>query len=88
MIQDVEIITIGRQAIWVLLKVISPIVLSGMVVGLLISFLQALTQIQEMTLTFIPKILVIFTAILLLAPMIGNILGDFTDTIMEMIKKV
>ena len=41
-----------------------------------------------MTLTFIPKILVVFTAILLFSPMIGNILGDFVNTIMEMITKV
>ncbi len=83
--QGVEVIEIGKEAIWVLLKIAAPIMLSGMVVGLIVSLFQALTQIQEMTLTFIPKILVIFIAILFFIPMIGKTLLDFSDAIIEMI---
>lgn len=86
--QELEILELGREAIWSLLKVISPIMLTGMFVGLIVSLFQALTQIQEMTLTFIPKILAIFMSILLFTPMIGRVLSDFTNIIMDMITKV
>ena len=59
------IIEIGRESMWVVLKVAGPIMMAGLLIGLVIALFQALTSIQEMTLTFVPKILVIFFAIIL-----------------------
>lgn len=72
----VEVVDIARDAIWVLLKVAGPIMLTALGVGLLVSLFQALTQMQEMTLAFVPKIIAIFIALIVLAPyMIGELTG-------------
>ncbi|MDP2696690.1 flagellar biosynthesis protein FliQ [Thalassospira sp.] len=63
-----EIMDVAYDAIWTLLKVTTPLMLIALGVGLVIALMQALTQIQEMTLTFVPKILVIFIALLVLLP--------------------
>ena len=64
----VEVVDIGRSAIWVLLKTAAPVMLIALGVGLVVSLFQALTQMQEMTLAFVPKILAIFIALVALAP--------------------
>ena len=66
-----ESIDFARQAIWVLLEVAAPAMLTALVVGLAIGLLQALTQIQEMTLVFVPKIIAIFLVLLLSLPFAG-----------------
>jgi flagellar biosynthesis protein FliQ len=66
-----ESIDFARQAIWVLLEVAAPAMLTALVVGLGIGLLQALTQIQEMTLVFVPKIIAIFLVLLLSLPFAG-----------------
>ena len=71
-------IGIARQAIQVTLLVSLPILGIGLVVGVVISLVQAATQIQEMTLTFVPKIVSIFVGLLLLLPWIMNHLLTFT----------
>jgi len=77
----VEVVDIGRDAIWVLLKVAGPVMLIALGVGLLVSLFQALTQMQEMTLAFVPKIIAIFIALIVLSPyMIGELTG-FMDQI-------
>ncbi|HVM82156.1 MAG TPA: flagellar biosynthetic protein FliQ, partial [Stellaceae bacterium] len=63
-----EILEIGNEAILVALRIGAPVMLLALAVGLAISVLQALTQIQEMTLTFVPKILVIMLSLLILLP--------------------
>ena len=63
-----EIMDVAYDAVWTLLKVTTPLMLIALGVGLIIALFQALTQIQEMTLTFVPKILVIFVALLVLLP--------------------
>ena len=60
-----EVLDVGREAVFVLLKVSSPLMLVGLGVGLVIALFQALTQIQEMTLVFVPKILAIFIALII-----------------------
>jgi flagellar biosynthetic protein FliQ len=75
----VEVLEIGRDAIFVLLKVGAPIMLIALLVGLTISLAQALTQIQEMTLAFVPKILVIFVTMIFLSPFMLNTLVVFTQ---------
>lgn len=81
----VEVVDIGRSAIWVLLKTAAPVMLIALSVGLVVSLFQALTQMQEMTLAFVPKILAIFIALVALAPyMIGELTG-FMDQIAQRI---
>ena len=64
-----EVLEVAREALMVVLKTAGPIMAAGLLIGLVIALFQALTTIQEMTLTFVPKILVIFVAIILLADM-------------------
>jgi flagellar biosynthetic protein FliQ len=72
------VIGIARQALQVTLMVSLPILGIGLVVGVLVSLVQAATQIQEMTLTFVPKIVSIFVGLLLLLPWIMNQLVTYT----------
>ncbi len=67
-----ESIDLARQAIWVLLEIAAPAMLTALVVGLGIGLLQALTQIQEMTLVFVPKIIAIFLMLLVTLPFAGS----------------
>ena len=67
----------AREAIFTVLKVATPVMLVALVVGLTIALFQALTQIQEMTLTFVPKILVIFLMLVLYLPYILNTMQGF-----------
>ena len=52
-----EVLQIGQEALWIILKIGVPMMLAALIIGLLVSFVQALTQIQEMTLSFVPKII-------------------------------
>ena len=61
-----EVLDVGREAIWLTLQLCAPILMVGLVVGVLIGFFQALTQIQEATLVYAPKILAVFLALLVL----------------------
>ena len=76
-----EVLDLGRQAIWLTVLIAAGPMLVGLVVGLAVSLLQTLTQIQEQTLVFIPKILAIFFSILLFLPIMGGLLGKFTQEI-------
>jgi flagellar biosynthesis protein FliQ len=69
-----EVLDVARDAIVTLLIVAAPLMLVGLVVGVAISLLQALTQIQETTLVFIPKILAIFVALLIALPFMADVL--------------
>jgi flagellar biosynthetic protein FliQ len=77
-----EVVT---EALVVSLKLGGPVMALSLGVGLIISLFQALTQIQEMTLTFVPKILVIFIALLLLAPFMLSTLITFTQGLADRI---
>ncbi len=70
-----------HSAIWAVILATGPAIVAAMVVGLIISLFQALTQIQEATLTFVPKILVVFFAAMLTAPFIGSVLFGFTEQV-------
>lgn len=76
---ELDVIDIGKDALWTLLKVSAPIMLVSMVVGLCIALFQALTQIQEMTLTFVPKIVAVFLTIMATMPFIFTTLRDFNE---------
>ena len=80
-----EILEVSREAILALLSVSLPVMLTALAVGLIVSLFQALTSIQEMTLTFVPKILVLFTSLLFLMPYIIDQLSDFSHSIFDRI---
>ncbi|MBP9877262.1 MAG: flagellar biosynthesis protein FliQ [Alphaproteobacteria bacterium] len=82
---EIDAIELARLSIIVALKIGAPIMLLALFVGVAISFLQALTQIQEMTLSFVPKILVIFISMIFLMPYMISTLTDFMGYLAERI---
>lgn len=80
-----QVLDIAQDSIRVLLIVSMPMMLVGLVVGLIISLFQALTQIQEQTLIFVPKILAIFVTMLLLLPFLGSTMSNYMNRIVDMI---
>ena len=74
-----DVLDIARDAIYVTLQVGAPIMLIALLVGLIIALFQALTQIQEMTLAFVPKILVIFVSLLLFLPFMLTTMTNFME---------
>ncbi len=80
-----DVLEVSRQAVVVMLMVGAPILLLALAVGLTVSLFQALTQIQEMTLSFVPKILVIFVSLLLLLPFMVSTLVAFGESLMDRI---
>ena len=74
-----------REAILTLLKVTAPIMLVGLVVGLIVSLFQALTSIQEMTLTFVPKILLVFFSLIILLPFMLETMQVFMEGVADKI---
>jgi flagellar biosynthetic protein FliQ len=71
------ILDIGRDGVFTFLKVSAPLMLLALAVGLVISLLQALTQIQEQTLIYVPKIVAVFAALLLMLPFIGDAMAGY-----------
>jgi flagellar biosynthetic protein FliQ len=67
-----EVLDVAREAIYTLVIVAAPVMLVGLVVGVAISLLQALTQIQEQTLAFVPKILAVFVSLLIALPFMAE----------------
>ncbi|MEZ0223775.1 MAG: flagellar biosynthesis protein FliQ [Alphaproteobacteria bacterium] len=82
---EAEIIDFARQAIILTMKLSAPVMMIGLAVGVVIALIQALTQIQEMTLAFVPKIMAIFLAIFLMFPMFAQALISFTQQIADKI---
>lgn len=76
-----EVMDVGRDALWLTIQLASPILIVGLVVGVTIGLFQALTQIQEQTLIYAPKIIAIFVSLLLFLPLMGSLLGGFMRTI-------
>lgn len=74
-----------RDAIWTLIIVVAPIMLVGLVVGLVISLFQALTSIQEMTLTFVPKILLVFMSLVIFLPFMLETMRLFMEGVADKI---
>ncbi len=72
-----QVMTIGRQALEVTFMIAAPLLLAALVTGLIISIFQAATQINEMTLSFIPKLLAIFVTLALAGPWILQVMLDY-----------
>lgn len=79
------VITIGREALMLTLMVSGPMLGFGLVVGVTISIFQAVTQINEMTITFVPKIVAVAVALLLFLPWMMNSIIDFTNRMYALI---
>jgi flagellar biosynthetic protein FliQ len=84
----VETLDLARETIWLTIKVSAPVMVIGLVVGLVVSLFQALTQIQEMTLAYVPKILAIFLALYLFMPYMSNCMNEFMIDLADRIVKV
>lgn len=82
---EVEVLDISREAIFTLVKVVTPVLLVALFIGLIVGIFQALTQIQEMTLAFVPKIIGVFVTIILLFPFMLNQMQMLTDTLFDKI---
>ena len=80
-----EILDVARDGVWTLILVSAPLMLVGLAVGVVIALFQALTQIQEMTLVFVPKILAIFVTMILALPFMGQLMGAYMDRIVMLI---
>ncbi len=66
----------------------APVMLIALIVGLIISLFQALTQIQEMTLSFVPKILAVFFSLIFFMPFMSNTISTFTQSVFERISEI
>lgn len=78
-VNETAVLEIGRDAVYVILKASAPTLIAGMAVGLIVALFQALTTIQEMTLTFVPKIVVILIAIIVSLPFMMNTVIFFAN---------
>jgi flagellar biosynthetic protein FliQ len=79
------VLDLAREGIWVMILIGAPMMVAGLVVGVVIALFQALTQIQEMTLIFVPKILAIFVVMLLSLPFMGAMLGTYMTKLVDVI---
>ena len=79
------VLTIGRGALWTTLLVAAPLLLTALIVGLLVGFFQAATQLNEMTLTFVPKLLALGAVLAIAGPWMLRVLTDYTTTLIQSI---
>jgi flagellar biosynthesis protein FliQ len=77
--------TVAREAMWVLALASAPILIPALVAGLVLGMVQAATSINEQTLSFVPKLIVVGVSIVIFGGMILGLLGDFTTSIFERI---
>jgi flagellar biosynthetic protein FliQ len=82
------VLDIGRDSLWVIALLAAPLLLSALGIGLLVGMIQAATQIQEMTLTFIPKLIVLALALLIAGPWMLGVLTDFTINLIQSIPEL
>ncbi len=77
--------TIGQQALWVTMLIAAPMLVSALAVGLLVGMIQAATQINEMTLSFIPKLLVLVISIVVAGPWMLSVITNYTRQLIQQI---
>jgi flagellar biosynthetic protein FliQ len=78
-----EVLDIARDAIWTIMLLGWPVMMAGLVVGVVIGLLQAVTQIQEATLVFVPKVIAIFLVLLLSLPYMGSVMNGYMNRLVE-----
>ncbi|MDY0164029.1 flagellar biosynthesis protein FliQ [Desulfobotulus sp.] len=77
------VVSFGQEAVWLTLLIGAPLLLVGLGVGLIVSIFQAVTSIQEMTLSFVPKIIAVFLALLFFAPWMLEKMTSYTARVIE-----
>ncbi len=82
------VLDVGREALWLAALLSAPMLLSALAVGLLVGMIQAATQIQEMTLTFIPKLIVLALALMIAGSWMLGLMTDFTINLIESIPEM
>jgi flagellar biosynthetic protein FliQ len=82
-VEEAMIMDVARDAIFTMLVVSAPPLLAGMAIGLVIALFQTLTQIQEMTLIFVPKIILVFAVIMLMLPWMVREVSEFMERLMD-----
>jgi flagellar biosynthetic protein FliQ len=82
---EVAVVEVGRDAMFVILTTAGPLLIAALGVGLSVAIFQALTSIQEMTLTFVPKIIVVFIGLILFLPFMMNNVTDFGHRLFDRI---
>ncbi len=82
------VLDVGQQALWVTALLAAPLLISALVVGLLVGMVQAATQIQEMTLTFIPKLAVLGLALVVAGSWMLALISDFSINLIERIPEL
>jgi len=82
---QVAVLEVSREVFFIILKTGGPIMAAGLIIGLLIAIFQTLTSIQEMTLTFVPKIIIIFGAVIVFMPFMITSIIEFTRSLYDRI---
>lgn len=82
---EIEVLDISREAIFTLIIIVSPVLLVALFIGLVVGIFQALTQIQEMTLAFVPKIIAVFATLILLFPFMLNQMRTLSEGLFDRI---
>lgn len=85
---ELQVIDIGRETLMTALKIVSPALLVGMTVGILVSLFQAVTSLQEQTMTLVPKMLAVAATLILLLPWILQTLVDFALSMIGLMAQV
>jgi flagellar biosynthetic protein FliQ len=84
---EADALDLAQRAVWTIIVAAGPAVAAAMVVGIVVALFQALTQIQEMTLTFVPKIVVMLIVLTFTAPFLGEQIFAFTEQVYAQIEK-
>lgn len=82
---EVSVLEVGRDAMWVVLKTAAPLLAAALLVGLIVAIFQALTSIQEMTLTFVPKIVTVFVSLVVFLPFMMRTVIEFGHELFDRI---
>lgn len=85
---DQTVLDIGAKALWVTIQVSTPVLAAALVMGVLVSIFQAATQINEQTLSFVPKILLITVALVICGPWILQVMTEFTTDLFKTIPEI
>ena len=82
---EADMVDIARDGIWTMIKVSAPALIAGLVVGVAVALLQSITQLQEATLTFVPKALVVFGVLVLVLPYMIHTMDDFWKRMLDIL---
>ena len=82
---EADMVDIARDGIWTMIKVAAPALIAGLLVGVAVALLQSVTQLQEATLTFVPKALVVFGVLVMVLPYMIHTMDDFWKRMLDLL---